>query len=100
MPINSNPSSGVDLSRDRVLTGVKEIVAEYTSGPPDEIREHHRLVEDLGYDSLALVEMGMELEEHFDVSVPDEFGEQVRTVGDVIDGVRRLLGESERVAEP
>jgi acyl carrier protein len=64
--------------------------------PVDRIAEDNALVEDLGCDSLDIVEISMELEEHFDISIPDEFGEQIRTIGDVTDGVLQLLAECYR----
>lgn len=94
MSIDRSLSDGVQSSRERILSEVKAIVAGYGSGWADEIREDHRLVEDLGCDSLDQVEITMEVEEHFDVSVPDEFAERVRTVGDIADGVLQLLGQA------
>ena len=60
---------------------------------PEKILERHALVEDLGCDSLLLVEIAMEAEEQFGIPVPDEFLERIRTVGDVADGVLELLGQ-------
>jgi len=94
MPIHGNLSDSV-ASRDRVLTEVKEIVAEHATIPPEEMREDHRLLEDLGCDSLDIVEITMEIEEQLDVSVPDELAENISTIGDVVDRVLRLLGRSE-----
>ncbi|NQU21941.1 MAG: acyl carrier protein [Candidatus Nealsonbacteria bacterium] len=99
MSINRSPSDATALSRDRILAEIKEIVAEQTETPAEEIREDHHLLDDLGFDSLAIVEMSMEIEEHFDVSVPDELGEQARTVRDVTDGVLELLGQAGRTGE-
>jgi len=75
------------------LADVKQIVGEQMAIPPQRIQENHALVEDLGCDSLDLVEISMETEEHFGISVPDEFVDQVRTIGDVADGVLELLGQ-------
>jgi acyl carrier protein len=57
------------------------------------IRESDALDTDLGCDSLDKVEITMEIEEQFDLSIPDEYGEKVRTVGDITDGVLQLLGQ-------
>ena len=94
MPINSSLSDGIHSSRNRILEDVKQIVAEHVSVPPAEMRQDQRLVEDLGCDSLDIVEITMEVEEHFDISVPDEVGEQIGTVGDIADGVVQLLRQS------
>ena len=94
MQVESNLSSGTRPSRDQVLADVKQIVGEQVAIPPEKIGESHTLVEDLGCDSLDLVEISMETEEHFGIGVPDEFVERVRTVGDVADGVLELLGQA------
>jgi acyl carrier protein len=53
------------------------------------------LVDDLGFDSLTMVETALEIDEEFDVSVPDEMMETVRTVGDIVDGILQLPHVSE-----
>ena len=93
MALKSNLPARIVLSRDQVLEDVKQIVGEIKGIPPDGIQETHELEADLGCDSLDLVEIFMESADHFAVDVPDEFAEQVRTVGDVADGVLRLLNK-------
>jgi acyl carrier protein len=78
-------------SREQVFEQVVRIVSEHSVVPQDEIRENHLLFHDLGLDSLDLVECSMEIEEEFDVSVPDELVEQIKTVANVVDGVLTLL---------
>mgnify|MGYP001072962993 CR=1 FL=1 len=58
-------------TRDEVLESVAQIVAEQIGAQADRIAEGNALVEDLGCDSLDIVEIAMELEEHFDISIPD-----------------------------
>jgi acyl carrier protein len=91
--VESNVSRGTRPSRDQVLADVKQIIGEQMAIPPEKIRESHTLVEDLGCDSLDIVEITMETEEQFGISVPDELVERIRTVGDVADGVLELLGQ-------
>ena len=91
MSIETGSSKQVVPSRERVLAEVKQIVAEFASMRADAIREQDSLETDLGCDSLDAVEITMEVEEHFGVSIPDEMSEQVRTVGDIADGVAKLL---------
>jgi acyl carrier protein len=83
--------SVVAPGRDRVLEDVKHIVAEHMGMEAAKIAESDTLGEDLGCDSLDVVEISMMLEEHFDISIPDEFGEEMRTMGDVTDGVLQLV---------
>jgi acyl carrier protein len=92
MPAKPAPLTETVPSRQHVLEDVKQIVAEFTPLPPEQIREDHALLADLGCDSLDIVEITMEVEEHFDISVPDDQEQDIRTVGDVADGVLRLLG--------
>jgi acyl carrier protein len=95
MPVNSNSSKGRILSRQEVLEDVKRIVSEFAAVPPEHIQESHALSADLGCDSLDTVEITMEVEEHFDISVPDDQEQDIRTVGDIADGVLRLLGQEQ-----
>ena len=80
--------------RDEVLESVAQIVAEQIGAQADRTAEGNALVEDLGCDSLDTAAIAMELEEHFDISIPDEFDKTARTIGDVTDGVLQLLAVS------
>ncbi len=93
MPTDSSSSTAISPNRSQVLADVRRIVAEYTETAPEAIREENSLEVDLGCDSLDVVEISMEVEEHFGISAPDEIAEQGRTVGGIADGVLRLLGE-------
>lgn len=77
--------------RSEVLQGVIAVIAEQMSMDSEKIRESDALDEDLGCDSLDLVEISMLLEDRFSISVPDEFSDRVKTVGQVVDGVTQLL---------
>lgn len=82
-------------AREQVVSDVKAIVAEQLGLSAETIAERHALVEDLGADSLDLVEINMEVEEHFDLTVPDEVYEQIRTVGQIVDQVLALRSAAE-----
>jgi acyl carrier protein len=77
--------------RAEVLEEVRQIVAERAGRSADKIKETDFLEQDLGLDSLDLVEVVMEVEEEFDVTVADEVANNVRTVGHIVDGVMSLL---------
>ena len=81
------------LTREEVAARVIPILAEEAGMDPGDLRETHSLANDLMYDSLAQIETAKELEEEFDVNVPDEAAEGMKTVGDVVDGICRLLKE-------
>ncbi|WP_200762687.1 acyl carrier protein [Nitrosophilus alvini] len=63
---------------------VKEVVVEQLNANPDEVKEDSKFVEDLGADSLDVVELVMALEEKFGIEIPDEDAEKIQTVGDAI----------------
>lgn len=89
-------ASADKIDRGEILEAVKAIVAEYATLSDSEIREEHHLENDLGLDSLDIVEISMEVEEHFDISVPDEVSEQAATVGAIVEGVSKLLADKPR----
>jgi acyl carrier protein len=64
---------------------VKKIIAEKLSVDIDEIVPEASFVDDLGADSLDLVELIMSMEEEFDIDIPDEEAEKLVTVKDVYD---------------
>ncbi|MDR1007137.1 MAG: acyl carrier protein [Campylobacteraceae bacterium] len=63
---------------------VKEVVVEQLNVNPTEVKEESKFVEDLGADSLDVVELVMALEEKFDLEIPDTDAEKIVTVGDAI----------------
>ena len=67
-----------------LLDDIKEVVVEQLSVSADEVKEDAKFVEDLGADSLDVVELVMALEEKFDIEIPDEEAEKIQTVADVV----------------
>lgn len=63
---------------------VKKIIADQLGLDANEIKMESSFVDDLGADSLDIVELIMALEEEFDIEFPDEDAEKVKTVGDVV----------------
>ena len=70
---------------------VKDIIGQRLGVPEAAIVPSARLAEDLGADSLALVELSLVFEEAFDVDISDQQANRIRTVGDAIDQVCRLV---------
>ncbi|MBW2646454.1 MAG: acyl carrier protein [Deltaproteobacteria bacterium] len=66
---------------------MKKIIAEQLSVSEDEVVLGASFVDDLGADSLDLVELIMAMEEAFDIEIPDETAEKLKTVQDAIDYV-------------
>ncbi len=67
-----------------IIDDVKEVVVEQLNVSADEVKEESKFVEDLGADSLDVVELVMALEEKFDIEIPDEDAEKIATVADAI----------------
>jgi acyl carrier protein len=67
---------------------IKKIVAEKLSVDLDEVIPEASFVDDLGADSLDLVELIMSMEEEFDIEISDEQAEKLLTVKDVLDYVK------------
>ncbi|MBJ6765111.1 acyl carrier protein [Corallococcus sp. H22C18031201] len=67
-----------------VESKVKSIIADQLGVGEDEIKPESSFIEDLGADSLDIVELVMAMEEEFEVEIPDEEAENIKTVGDAI----------------
>ena len=63
---------------------VKKIVVEQLGVEPDEVQMTSTFVDDLGADSLDIVELIMAFEEEFNIEIPDEQAEKIKTVEDVV----------------
>ena len=70
---------------------VIEIVAEQMCVDKSQITRESSFINDLGADSLDTVELVMEFEDEFDISIPDEDAEKIQTVGQAIDYVEAHL---------
>lgn len=64
---------------------IKEIIMEQLGVDEDQITPEASFIDDLGADSLDTVELVMAFEEEFNIEIPDEDAEKIRTVQDVID---------------
>ena len=71
--------------QDRVI----DIVAEQLGVDKEKVTPDTSFVNDLGADSLDTVELVMELEEEFDISIPDEEAEKIQTVGQAIEFIEK-----------
>ena len=71
-----------------IFEKVQEKVAEQLGVEADEVTLESSFIDDLGADSLDIVELLMALEEEFDIEIPDEEAEKLSTVGDVVDYIK------------
>ena len=74
---------------------VVDIVAEQLGVSKEQITRETSFVNDLGADSLDAVELIMELEEEFDVSIPDDVAEKIQTAGQAIDHIEKAIQENQ-----
>ncbi len=63
---------------------MKDIIVEQLDVQVDQVTEEASFIEDLGADSLDTVELVMALEENFDIEIPDEDAEKIKTVRDAV----------------
>ena len=68
-----------------ILEKIKSIVADQLGVDEDQVTEDASFIDDLGADSLDTVELIMAFEEEFDVEIPDEDAQKIKTVKDVIE---------------
>ena len=76
------------MSSEEVFDKVKEIIVEQLGVAEDSVTEEASFIDDLGADSLDIVELIMALEEEFDIEIPDSDAEKVVTVADVVDYIK------------
>lgn len=76
------------MNQDEIFDKVKEIIIEQLGVPENSINLEASFIDDLGADSLDIVELIMALEEEFDLEIPDGDAEKVVTVGDVVDYIK------------
>ena len=71
---------------------IKQIIVDELGVDEAEVTENARFIEDLGADSLDLVELVMRFEEEFDIEIPDDAAEHIQTVGDAVKFIAERLG--------
>jgi acyl carrier protein len=67
-----------------IETKVKNIIVDQLGVDATRVKAEASFIDDLGADSLDIVELVMAMEEEFDLEIPDEAAEKLRTVGDVV----------------
>ena len=68
---------------------VIEIVCESLGANKEQVTRQTSFSDDVGADSLDIVELVMELEEEFEITIPDDQAEKIKTVGEAIDYIER-----------
>ncbi len=81
-------------TEEQVFDKVVGIVSEQMGVDKSEIKKETSFVNDLNADSLDTVELVMEFEDEFDMSIPDEEAEKIQTVGDAVEFIMSVASKS------
>jgi acyl carrier protein len=81
------------MTKEERVQKVKEIIVEQLGVDMGEVTEEASFIDDLGADSLDTVELVMAFEEAFDIEIPDEDADKLRTVGAAIEYLEEKVGE-------
>ncbi len=76
------------MNPDAILEKVKEVIVEQLGVEDENIKLDTSFIDDLGADSLDIVELIMALEEEFDMQIPDSEAEKISTVNDVVEYIK------------
>lgn len=82
------------MSQADIFERVKKIVVEQLDVKPEGVEPNASFTNDLGADSLDIVELVMALEEEFDIEIPDEAAEKILTVQEVVDYINNNVAAS------
>ena len=77
------------MERDEIMDKVRGVIVEQLNVDEDVVTEDASFIDDLGADSLDIVELVMALEEEFGISIPDEEAENIKSVGDAVNYIEK-----------
>lgn len=80
------------MASAQIFESVKELVHDSLNVEPSRITMDASFIDDLGADSLDIVELVMAIEKQFDIEIPDEDAEQINTVQDAVDYISDRMG--------
>ncbi len=79
------------MTQQEILKRVRMILADQLSIDENSVTMDSNIIEDLNADSLDIVELVMSMEAEFDLAIPDEEAERIRTVGDAVEFISARL---------
>ncbi|AFZ59536.1 acyl carrier protein [Anabaena cylindrica FACHB-243] len=82
------------MSQADIFERVKKVIVEQLDADTDKVEPNASFTDDLGADSLDIVELVMALEEEFDIEIPDEAAEKILTVQEVVDYISNNVAAS------
>ena len=77
------------MSNEEIYSKVKDLVSKHLNIDEKEVTKEASFIEDLGADSLDTVELIMSFEEEFNIEIPDEDAESIKTVQNVVDYIQK-----------
>lgn len=80
------------MSSEEIFEKIKKIIVDLLQVAEDNVTLESNFIDDLGADSLDLVELIMGIEEEFNIEIPDGEAEKVVTVGDVVEYIKENVG--------
>ncbi|MBP7796073.1 MAG: acyl carrier protein [Elusimicrobiales bacterium] len=81
------------MTRENISDEIKKLISESLSVDMKEIKEDSKFVDDLGADSLDIAELVMSMETKFDVEIPDEDAQKIKTVGEAVDYISNKISK-------
>ena len=84
-------TGGFNMSSDNVFESVKSILVDQLNISEDSVQMDSLFVDDLNADSLDMVELVMAMEQEFNISIPDEEAERIKTVGDAVEFIKSKM---------
>jgi len=79
------------VTKEQIFEKVKGIIVDQLGVDEDEVKLEASFLNDLGADSLDLVELIMAIEEEFDIEIPDEEAERIQTVNDAVEYIKENI---------
>jgi acyl carrier protein len=91
-PVSSRSTEPQMATKEEIVGKVRELISQSLGVSSDEIVGDASFIDDLGADSLDIVEMVMLIEKEFDIEIPDEDAEKISTVQHAVDYINDHLG--------
>ncbi len=81
------------MDKEAIKQKVIDLIVEKLDVDREDVKPEAHIIDDLGADSLDVVELVMALEDEFDIEIPDEDAENIRTVQDVFDYIDKIVSD-------